>query len=139
LPILPGVHWSDDLPLLVPEGEQTNDVPKTRQAGRVKTKPPTKLMPPTKSAMIFGKPGAMPVPTTTEATQTKVAQTKAIEKPIKPAKMRKAPTELANKARELRDKYLEQVNTMPITSSGKYDVVRRIEKAETIEAKRLAA
>jgi hypothetical protein len=53
--------------------------------------------------------------------------------------MRKAPTELASKARELRDKFLEQMNTMPITSAGKYDVARRIEKAEPIETKRLAA
>jgi hypothetical protein len=41
---------------------------------------------------------------------------------------------LASKARELRDKYLEQFNAMPpLLANGKYDVARVVETSRQIE------
>jgi hypothetical protein len=60
-----------------------------------------------------------------------------VKKP-KPKKIKKVNPELAAKARELRDKYLEQFNAQgstlaPLLSSGKYNVARVVETGRQIE------
>ena len=94
----------------------------------------------------FGRPGASCVVSSVavrveEKVQEKVEQ--IVEKPVKPKRIKKANPELAAKARELRDKYMEQYNanqdrlTLP---AGKYELVREMEasvRMEMIDANQL--
>ncbi len=115
LPIPPGTHWSDAKPIILPgmemDGDGTKQLPAPKRP-RVKV---AKVEPIKQSVIASGglrfadpKPVASP-----------------IEKP-KPEPKRKNDPRLVAAARELRDRWLEQVNRNPLLSCARYDVTRHI-------------
>lgn len=123
LPIPPGTHWSEVTALAMPAApalESTTPAPKTRKRVRdVALDQP-----------VNGMRFAVPRP----------GQVKTLDKPVK-EKTRvktKCDAKMVTAARELRDRYLEQVNDqLLIESCGKYDVSRAL--PTTVEQKQLAA
>jgi hypothetical protein len=118
LPIPPGKHWSDDLPVLLP----AEDKPKLAgpKAMVDPTKGPLAPTPKPKARVQFGPPPSTPV----------VTEIKPEEKPAKVSSpKKKADPKLIAAARELRDRWLEHVNRgeLLIESNEKYDVSRLIE------------
>jgi len=154
LPILPGMKWWDDLPVLVQEsaGEASGDehvlklpVEKKERKKKVsgdKLVPGMKAVPqaPTGRRVVqFGRPGASCVVSSVavrveEKVQEKVEQ--MVEKPVKQKRIKKANPELAARARELRDKYLEQFNANQdrlALPAGKYELVREIDTSVRVQ------
>jgi len=128
LPIPPGTHWSDAKPLVLP-GEGTVEGPggrpsqlegpRPKRARTPKAPPPAKPQPARRSItrtsqMWFAAPAPAPAPA-------------AVEKPPRQKKvMARNDPKLVAAARELRDRWLEEVNAgrrLP-ASGGKYDVSR---------------
>jgi ribosomal protein S18 acetylase RimI-like enzyme len=107
LPIMPGVKWSDELPVLeLPALPVMEEIEEEEEEEEVAPPPPRR----NPGGFYFGPP-------------------EPVKKP-KPKKIKKVNPELASKARELRDKYLEQFNAMPpALSNGKYEVARQIESS----------
>jgi hypothetical protein len=144
LPIPPGVHWKEAMPVLLPEvqkalpsGTGLQPVSCTEHGLKTRaTKEPT-LMPPTRRGARFGPPGAAPEP---------VVEKIKPAKPKRPAreKVKADPVHVA-KARELRDRYLEQFNAgvladgNQVLAGGKYDVARAraMESGSHSEARQL--
>ena len=136
LPIPPGLHWSDEMPRIPANAASQPAMEDQRGAGCAggaggagkarRAKAALDCSPPTKhGARQFGAPPAVtPAPPAPQA---------ALEKP-KPQKKPKvkADPKLVAAARELRDRYLEQVNTTPLLPAGKYDVARPIAQATSI-------
>ena len=118
LPIPPGTHWSDAKPLVLPGGPMPGDAPALPAPKAKRAKP--------KAAAIVRPPSA-PTGGFWFAPPTPVAPV-PIEKPPREAKVKvKNEPRLVAAARELRDRWLEQVNARPLLASGKYDVSRVIE------------
>ncbi len=119
LPIPPGTHWSDAKPLVLPgmesAGEGAKKLPAPRRA-RVK-EPQAEPIKPT-AIMSGGLRFATPKPVQAP-----------IEKPKREAK--KNDPRLVAAARELRDRWLEQVNATPLLPQGKYDVSRTLVARKT--------
>lgn len=120
LPIPPGVRWNDPMPMLIPEAPKA--LPAQNPEHNAKPKPqkiPT-LMPPTRRGARFGPPPANDIP------QPLVEKAKPEKK--KREKVKADPV-LVAKARELRDRYLEQINADPsaLLPAGKYDMARQLE------------
>jgi hypothetical protein len=116
LPIPPGTHWSDAKPIILPgmdmDGSGAKQLPAPKRP-RVKV---AKVEPIKQSVIASGglrfadpKPVAAPV-----------------EKP-KPEPKRKNDPKLVAAARELKDRWLEQINSTPLIGCAKYDVSRMIE------------
>ncbi len=134
LPIPPGMTWQDELPRLLPTaGVPTvpaeRALPAMNEPGESKLRERKTSAPPRPSGgLFFGKP--------------KPAEGE-IEKPAKPKRVKKNDPALAAKARELRDRYLEQYNSAPpALSNGKYDVSRMIgdqTRIEVIDAANIGA
>ncbi len=122
LPIPPGLHWSDEMPVMLPQESVVSGQlsvakdkgQRTRNNGRVPLDPPTKQGPRQYGSPPAVRPVAQLVP----------------DKP-KPQKKPKAKADpkLIAAARELRDRWLERVNDDPnaLRAMGKYDVSRLIE------------
>jgi hypothetical protein len=120
LPIPPGLHWSDPMPVLksdAPEGQR-----ESRKRVRAKSEAVTPPKP--RGGVVFsapppdGAPEPIPAPPAQpEPTPAKAARPKE-----------KIDPQLIAKARELRDRYLEQVNDRLLIASGggKYDVSRSL-------------
>jgi ribosomal protein S18 acetylase RimI-like enzyme len=110
LPIPPGMKWSDELPRLLPE-----ELPAVDEEVVVKEKKPkTPVKRRSQGGFYFDAPPK--------------------ERAEKPKKVKKNNPELAAKARELRDRYMEQFNSNPpALPSGKYDVARLVDQSMTIE------
>jgi hypothetical protein len=132
LPIPPGMHWSDQMPLIEPA--QSDEPPKVaaslRDAG-VKSTP--SKSPASKAESPTEKPARRPrphvqfgLPTATPAPQHVETVTPGQKKPRR--EKRKADPKLIAAARELRDRWLEKVNEDPslILPAGKYDVAREL-------------
>lgn len=121
LPIPPGTHWSDAKPAVLPGMErlrETLPAGEDEQKCRVKKKRKKKVAPKRPNGGLWFAP---PEPTTQEKKAAKAAARKA-----KP-KMKNNPKYVAA-ARELRDRFLEEVESNPslLMSSGKYDVRRQL-------------
>jgi hypothetical protein len=140
LPIPPGVHWKDAMPILLPDvaGTSRPCLPENKDMGEtpmLRKKEPT-LMPPTRRRVQFGATPIAPAP---EPVVEKI-------KPAKPKreKVKADPVHVA-KARELRDRYLEQFNAAVLADGnqvlpgGKYDVARAraLESGSHIVARQL--
>jgi ribosomal protein S18 acetylase RimI-like enzyme len=134
LPIPPGLTWRDELPRIVPEEASVGDekklieqAPRQREAKRsAKKAPPIEAPKPIRrNGLMFDIPlPGQPLP---EATPAK-------PKAEKPKKVKKLAPELAAKARELRDRYMEQFNANPpALPGGKYELARRIDPGGMIE------
>jgi hypothetical protein len=146
LPIPPGTHWSDAKPSLLPgavlpgmdEALKANALPssvpgtevekKPRSEGRkVKTAPRAAVSRPAPRGVWVAPP---------EPTKEQIAAAKKAEraKAPRPRPRMKNDPKLVAAARELRDRYTEQINAAPGTllppsASGKYDVSRQLECA----------
>ena len=116
LPIPPGTHWRDAKPIVLPGA--ASDEPKHLPTPRER-KPKAPAINPASIAS-GGLRFAMPKP---EVPEAKAEPT--------PKKKLKHDPGLIAVARELRDRWLEQVNADPsiLTASGKYDVGRALESA----------
>jgi N-acetylglutamate synthase-like GNAT family acetyltransferase len=136
LPIPPGVHWKEPMPILMPEVQvaRAGCLPQNRLCleNRKKIAVP-QLMPPTRRGARFGPPSANDVPD------------QVVEKPKPEKKKRekaKADPALVAKARELRDRWLERVNApgaSVLLSHGKYEVARELAGPEAQARRALPA
>jgi len=142
LPIMPGTHWSDAKPLVLPgddgaigngqsaKGESCKALPEGgRKPREAKVKKP--IAPPCTVARNGIRMG--PVVSPQEA-KAKAEEAKAQAKRERPkrVKQKNDPKYIAA-ARELRDKYLEQVDAgliLPPSANGKYDVGRQLVSME---------
>lgn len=141
LPIPPGTHWSDAKPAVLPGMENVGrnqlesaeeDAPKRAPRRRNASKPaaPTAR----RSRLWFG-----PAQPTAEE-KNEAAKAKRENGPRKPKQ--KNDPKLIAAARELRDRYMEQINAggpgsgfdLPPSASGKYEVSRSLEAAPTVMA-----
>ena len=167
LPIPPGVHWSDTMPVILPEAAEDEPAalpePKPRRTSRKKAEPEAddspKVVGPNfndlgrlrlERARIEQRvrQGELPASALTEAME---AERQASAPPPSPAKKAKKPRPKPAKkadprhvalARELRDKWLEQANAEPglLLPRGKYDVSRQlVTRAEPISSPLLPA
>jgi len=128
LPIPPGKHWSDAMPVIEPEAPRAvGDVEGQRRGPRqrkttnvVAPKPAMNVI--SEGGMRFG-PASPPSPLPPEAKPGKTRQPTRERKP----KVKSDPL-LVAAARELRDRYLERMNddslALPAGNLAKYDVSR---------------
>ena len=124
LPIPPGLRWHDEMP--VPRA--TPQLALTDGATNGKRVPGTKCGPQTptprpRAAAQFGPPPGRATVVANETPSKKPARAKA------PREKAKCDPKLLAAARELRDRWLEQVNaggTFPPAAHGKYDVSRAV-------------
>jgi hypothetical protein len=127
LPIPPGVHWSDEMPVIIRPSDEPTDVkrqlPARMKKARLALDAPTK-----QSARQYGAPPSKPVPV---VVAKPVAEKPKREKQPKP----KADPKLIAAARELRDRWLERVNDDPslIGSNSKYDITRALTNDAPVE------
>ncbi|MGC4031568.1 MAG: hypothetical protein QM754_07515 [Tepidisphaeraceae bacterium] len=143
LPIPPGTHWSDAKPMILPAAPESVErgLLIGEKKPRAPKRPSTIEIPQTPSVirrngLMFDipQPGE-PLP---EAKPTKV--TKA-----KPEKVKRVcDPRLVSAARELRDRWLEEINATPLLPGGKYEVSRAMEdrthlRIESLPQKVLAA
>ncbi len=117
LPIPPGVHWSDDLPLILPTHDAVvrRELPDAKQSGR-RTKDKGQS-PPKRAPLPGGLCFAPPKVTPTIETKPREKKPKAKNDP-----------KLVSAARELKDRSLEEINSgrWVIEPAGKYDVARAL-------------
>jgi N-acetylglutamate synthase-like GNAT family acetyltransferase len=129
LPIPPGTHWSDAKPAVLPGMEKVGqqaqleggEKPKRRRKPKAKQAAP----PSAAAGGLWFAPPKPPEPTAAE----KKAQ-RAKERAEKPRP--KNDPKLVAAVRELRDRYIEQINEgllLPPAASGKYDVSRALADA----------
>jgi ribosomal protein S18 acetylase RimI-like enzyme len=122
LPIPPGLHWSDEMPVLRPAETALPDKTEKAQGKRVPGSksgplPPTPLP---RARARFGPPSDSPV----VAPAARPAET---PKAKGPRQKKKADPKLVAAARELRDRWLERVNSGEhlLEGAGKYDCTRQ--------------
>ena len=139
LPIPPGTHWRDAKPIILPGMQQDAQALPEAQPRREKKKfvrkvevakaPPSKFLqetPPGKAAVIVGGK----IKYLDRADYVPPPEPQPEPKPKREAKPRaKNDPKLVSAARELRDRWLEQVNTTPLLPAGKYDVSRALPDA----------
>ena len=120
LPIPPGTHWSDAVPLVLPgaeaEAAPALPAPRVRTPRRAKVEAPQPA-----TAARNGLRFAIPAPTAV-ATESKPAKAKP------PREKRRNDPRLVAAARELKDRWLEEVNAgryLP-PSRARYDVARAL-------------
>jgi len=115
LPIPPGTHWRDAKPIVLPGGENRQLEDRAAKPRAPKAKAPVL---PKDDIAAGGLRPAAPKPTG------------AAEKPKRAPKPKvKNDPKLVAAARELRDRWLEHVNTTPLLAAGKYDVGRALAAA----------
>jgi len=125
LPIPPGTHWSDAKPLILPgdgERKQLNheDAKPTKKEKKIVSSS-NPSSPGGEKSSLGGLRFGAPKPAAT------------IEKPKREKKPKpKHDPRLVAAARELKDRWLEQVNAEPIIVLGKYDVTRVIDERKQI-------
>jgi GNAT superfamily N-acetyltransferase len=113
LPIPPDTHWRDAKPIVLPQtpSDEPKQLPTPRQR-KPKSAPAINPASIASGGLRFDTPNP------------ELAEVKA--KP-EPKKRVKNDPRLVAAARELRDRWLEQVNATPVLSHGKYDVSRALE------------
>jgi len=135
LPIPPGTHWSDAKPAVLPGmekiGEKQLESDSGGRAKRPRKKQESKPVQVTRPTSI--KAGGLrfgPPPEEVEAQKAETAKRKAEKKP-----KQKNDPKLVAAVRELRDRYIEQINEgllLPPSACGKYDVSRALEAAPSV-------
>ncbi len=149
LPIPPQLHWSDPMPVLTPEATKTLPDEGSKSQRHHGAKAKQTLVPgmvaspraPTPNPrkrpyIVFGPPPAMPTPapeptltaTIADDRVTSPAGGKGVEEPKPRRQKRKADPKLITAARELRDRWLEAVESQPdlLLPQGKYDLARAL-------------
>jgi hypothetical protein len=146
LPIPPGTHWRDVMPRLLPEdrvsgvGSRVSGEEQRRLSGpsrnplrcaRVLAGQPGTRHPSPRRFVRLGPPPSQP--------QADAVTVKVGEKPKREKKPKaKNDPKLVAAARELRDRYLEHINTtQPLLSQGKYEVSRMLEGPPAAKLKQL--
>jgi N-acetylglutamate synthase-like GNAT family acetyltransferase len=131
LPIPPGMKWSDELPRLLPEELPVDScqLPVTEKVRKKKVSAIEQPKPIRRNGLMFSIPLPGEVPQEEKPIK---------EKKPKPAKVKKNNPELAAKARELRDRYMEQFNARgsnlaPALQGGKYEVARLVDQSMVID------
>lgn len=129
LPIPPGTHWSDAKPAVLPGMEEALNALPPVEKGQREREPRKKRE--TRRAAAKRPSGGLwfapPEPSAEEKKAAKAAAKKAKAKP-----KRKNDPKLVAAARELRDRYIEQINEgrmLPPGACGKYEVSRALEGA----------
>ena len=128
LPIPPGTHWSDAKPLILPGDLMPGDVPvlpAPKRASMKKPKPVEQRSAVRRNGLFFDVPKLVatpPVETVMVKTEPKPPRVKA-----------KSDPRLIAAARELRDRWLEQVNATPLVGVAKYDVSRAVGESVGVE------
>jgi hypothetical protein len=133
LPIMPGVHWKDVQAVELPKAERAlpepspasekaerprkQRIPKIPQSARHEKETPVHTI----GGIRLAPPAPEPAPEPTPAKPPAPRQRKPAE--------RIGPKYLAG-ARELRDRYLERVNSTPMALAGKYAVGRALPDAQ---------
>jgi hypothetical protein len=128
LPIPPGTHWSAVMPVILPT-EAGKD-----EAGRMKDERKKKALPGARGGMSGSSVSHQPSSLSSKALGGWSFSPPKPEKPAKRtprAKVKNDPAQVAA-ARELRDRWLEHVNTTPLIGQGKYDVTRAIGQREPV-------
>jgi hypothetical protein len=133
LPIPPGTHWSDAKPMILPKEQPAE---KQLQGKKDKAMGPTPMPRQKPTRPVLGKALWFAAPVEEQA---------KAEKPPKPKReKRKNDPKLIAAARELRDRWLEQVNAdggeallLPGGARGKYEVSRGLEAGASPEMPRL--
>jgi hypothetical protein len=131
LPIPPGTHWSDAKPLVLPGvdigGEGAKELPSARRA-RVKVPAGPKVEPLKPTAIVAGGLRFADPAAPTVAAQGKAGGAEKVKRERK-----KFDPRLVAAARELRDRWLEQVGAgSPLLSQAKYEVSRAIEETKVV-------
>jgi hypothetical protein len=121
LPIPPGTHWSDAKPIVLPGAEIGESAVKALPAKKMR-KPKKELVVVNPRAISAGglRFGAV-VPSVIE---------EKVEPKEKKAAVKNDPR-LVAAARELKDRWLEQLNATPLLARGKYDVSRALPDTRT--------
>ncbi|HEV7298628.1 MAG TPA: GNAT family N-acetyltransferase [Tepidisphaeraceae bacterium] len=132
LPIPPGVNWRDEMPVLLPTAPRllTDEPAKRRPAVRkAKAIAPVRLEQP-RNGVVFAVP--MPVDVTA-VTTTELAKVAERPTPTPRVKVKNDP-QLVAAARELRDRWLDEVNAgrYQPAMNGKYAVNRAIDGGGTV-------
>jgi hypothetical protein len=112
LPIPPGAHWKDPMPILVPEIQNALPAPVKKERSGKMLKPQIKPVQQQSSSM--GRLWFAPAKPVVEKAKTAKPKREKV----------KADPALVAKARELRDRYLEQFNAGKVLPSAKYDVCK---------------
>ncbi len=148
LPIPPGTHWSDAKPMILP-GEQTvGQAIACRDSGErqaiacptksKREKTPKAAEPPKairRNGLMFDIPKqGEPSPEAKPVKAAKLAKAAQTAKVHTPKVKRICDPRLVSAARELRDRWLEQVNASPLLSQGKYEVTRAIDDQTRVKA-----
>ncbi len=129
LPIPPGLTWRDELPRLeIPaeaEPGSESDAPTQGAPTPKKSRAKKQEAEPAVAGIRRGGLRLRPLPTESAPVEEKPAKEK-------PKRIRKAPPELVARARELRDRYMEQFNAQgsnlaPALPGWKYEVTRIVE------------
>jgi hypothetical protein len=132
LPIPPGKHWSDEMPVVLPREESTkSQITNVKQTSNSKLRTQNKgPLPPTRRGVQFGRPSAKSEPAPAPAPAAKKEKQKK-------QKVKNDPKLIAA-ARELRDRWLERINEDPAMleagSNGKYDVSKTLSEVEGSKA-----
>jgi hypothetical protein len=135
LPIPPGVRWDDVMPVVLP-GQQKSEVRSQKSEGRKALAEPRAKREPAESRFKakIGV-GFFKFVGEEKATREKAAQSKAAQsKRPKRVKQKNDPQHIAA-ARELRDRWMEEVNSgrfLP-ADSGKYEVSRALPERASAE------
>jgi hypothetical protein len=122
LPIPPGKHWSDELPLILP-GTTRDEQPKLEGP---KTRQPRRKPEPKKPASDLISEGGMKFDFAKPADAAPAKAEKAEKAKRERKRKAKNDPKLVAAARELKDRWLEHVNAggMMLESAGKYELCR---------------
>lgn len=131
LPIPPGTHWSDAKPAVLPgmdEALKSLPVPgaEVEKKPRKSKTPAVPVRPPSRGVWV-----APPAPTKEQLAAAKKEKAKE-----KAPKFKNDP-KLVAAARELRDRYIDQINAgllLPPSACGKYDVSRQLAPGVALQA-----
>jgi hypothetical protein len=135
LPIPPGKHWGDEMPVLLPKESLVigpsslakDKGQRTRDKGPAPKPAPREPLTTAMTGMRFAQPAAAP---------------EKVEKPKRAPRTKvKSDPKLVAAARELRDRWLEHVNSggEQLVSRGKYEVSRALPAPTAAKALLLAA
>jgi ribosomal protein S18 acetylase RimI-like enzyme len=142
LPIPPGSHWSEPMPVIAPAVEEPpKQIAKKPRAAKAKPTVPPSVQ--KKAPLQFGPPPTGASLTAVEPQPVEVPT--VVEKQPKSQKNKTPPVDpkLITQARELRDRYLEQVNRPEhaalLESRARYAVAKLLPTGPMPTMKRLAA
>jgi ribosomal protein S18 acetylase RimI-like enzyme len=145
LPIPPGLHWSEPMPVIVSAVEEPPSAPKqiTKKPRAAKAKPTVPPSVQKKAPLQFGPPPTGASSTAVEPQPVEVPTVVEAKPVAKKPKLPPIDPALIRQARELRDRYLEQVNRPEhanlLESGARYAVAKLLPTGPMPTMKRLAA